>query len=161
MVSSTLLRRVGFSIAICALLAGAPVWAQQAPNAPLTSTEKKNEKLVTDFWREVLQAQNPAAAAKFYAPDVIQHNPNVPTGLQGFQQFFGRIWKNPKAVPPTLDPEPAVVMAKGNMVLLVWKHAHADPSDAAASYDTFSFDLFRIDDGKIVEHWDSALKMQR
>jgi predicted SnoaL-like aldol condensation-catalyzing enzyme len=152
------LRRHVVPVAVLALFVAAPLWAQQTPDAPLTAREKQNEKLVTDFWREVLQAQNPAAAARFYAPDVIQHNPNVPTGLQGFEDFFGKIWKNPKPVPPKLDPAPAAMMAKGNMVLLVWKHATPDPTSAGSTYPSYSFDLFRIEGGKIVEHWDSALK---
>jgi predicted SnoaL-like aldol condensation-catalyzing enzyme len=153
------LRRVVLA-GLCAVSLTPAVFAQQTPDAPLTAHEKANEKLVTDFWREVLQAQNPVAAAKFYAPDVIQHNPNVPTGLQGFQEFFGKIWKNPKPAPATLTPAPAVIMAKGNMVLLVWQHATPDPTAAGSTYPSFSFDLFRIRDGKIVEHWDSALKMR-
>lgn len=153
------LRHRLIGLAAFALVAGGPVWAQQMPTAPMTAQERANEKLVTDFWREVLQAQNPAAASKFYAPDVIQHNPNVPTGLEGFQEFFGRIWKNPKPAPATLAPAPAVIMAKGNMVLLVWQHATPDPTTPGATYPSFSFDLFRVKANQIVEHWDSALKM--
>lgn len=33
-----------------------------------------------------------------------------------------------------------------------------EPADATKTYDSYWFDLFRVRDGKIVEHWDSALK---
>jgi predicted SnoaL-like aldol condensation-catalyzing enzyme len=123
-----------------------------------TKQEKANTVLVTSFWREVLQAQNPAAASKYYATDIIQHNPNVPSGLAGFQEFFGRLWKTPKPVKAEIDPPPAVVMAHDDLVLIVNKHTGPDPADASKTYDSFWFDLFRVKDGKIVEHWDNAVK---
>jgi hypothetical protein len=89
--------------------------AQLTGDVALTAKEKANEKVVTDFWREVLQAQNPAAASRYYAPDIVQHNPNVPSGLQGFQEFFGRMWKTPKPVEAEISPAPSVLMVKGGL----------------------------------------------
>jgi predicted SnoaL-like aldol condensation-catalyzing enzyme len=132
--------------------------AQLTGDVALTAKEKANEKVVTDFWREVLQAQNPAAASKYYAPDIVQHNPNVPSGLQGFQEFFGRMWKTPKPVEAEISPAPSVLMVKGDLVLIVMEHASPDPTDASKSYKSYWFDLFRVQDGKIVEHWDNATK---
>jgi predicted SnoaL-like aldol condensation-catalyzing enzyme len=145
----------------CASLSSAPPSGAPGPqsgDAPLTSQEKANQKLVVDFEREVLQAQNPAAASKYYAPDIIQHNPNVPGGLAGFEAFFGRLWKTPKAVLPEITPTPAVVMTKGDLVLIVAKRTGPDPTDATKTYDSFWFDLFKVQNGKIVEHWDAATK---
>jgi predicted SnoaL-like aldol condensation-catalyzing enzyme len=144
------------SLMICLQSPGA--LAQSAGAAPATAKEKANEKLVIDFEREVLQAHNPAAASKYYAPDIIQHNPNVPSGLQGFQQFFSRIWQQPKPVEATLNPAPDVLMTKGDLVLVMTRHTGPDPTDSSKTYDSFWFDLFRVKDGKIVEHWDNATK---
>jgi len=33
-----------------------------------------------------------------------------------------------------------------------------DPKDASKKYTTTGFDMFRIEDGKIAEHWDAAPK---
>jgi predicted SnoaL-like aldol condensation-catalyzing enzyme len=153
--------RLALAIAAAAaasLLYLPPASAQMTGDAPLTPQERANEKVVVDFWREVLEAQNPAAASKFYAPDVIQHNPNVPSGLQGFQEFFGRIWKTPKPVEPQITPTPTVLMVKGDLVLVVEQHTAPDPADSSRTYNSFWFDLFRVKNGKIVEHWDNALK---
>jgi predicted SnoaL-like aldol condensation-catalyzing enzyme len=43
-------------------------------------------------------------------------------------------------------------------VLVMTKHTNPDPTDSAKTYDSFWFDLFRVKDGKIVEHWDNAQK---
>jgi len=150
---------IAATVVLLSPLAMPPASAQMTGDAPLTARERVNEKVVIDFWREVLAAHNPAAASKFYAPDIIQHNPNVPSGLQGFQAFFSRIWKAPRPVEPEITPTPAVLLAKGDLVLVVEKHTNPDPADPSRTYDSFWFDLFRVKDGKIVEHWDNAMKM--
>ena len=37
---------------------------------------------------------------------------------------------------------------------LAFAREHPDPKDPSARYTTTWFDMFRIKDGKIVEHWD-------
>jgi len=146
------------AVALALCLPQTSVFAQLTGGAPATAQEKANEKIVVDFEREVLQAHNVQAAPKYYAPDIIQHNPNVPTGLQGFQDFFSRIWKEPKPVEAQLTPRPEALIAKGDLVLVMAKHTNPDPTDSSKTYDSYWFDLFRVKDGKIVEHWDNAMK---
>lgn len=142
-----------------ALISTAFAQTPVTPNVPLTAQEKANQKVVTDMWREVIMAQNPAAIAKFYAPDVVQHDPIVPGGLKGFQEFFGRIWKSPpKPAPPEISPPPAVLMTKGDLTLVVFARPRKDPDDGSKTYTSYWFELFRLKDGKVVEHWDQALK---
>ena len=53
---------------------------------------------------------------------------------------------------------PVVEGAKGNFVWLVFEHKFKDPKDPSQSVYDYSFDLFRIQNGKIQEHWDAARK---
>ena len=40
----------------------------------------------------------------------------------------------------------------------MWKVKKPEPSNPAKTYDSFWFDMFRVKDGKLVEHWDNATK---
>jgi len=50
------------------------------------------------------------------------------------------------------------ILADGDYVLLSFVQERADPKDASKQYTTTWFDLFRIEDRKIAEHWDSAIR---
>ena len=115
-----------------------------------------NKKLVFDFWREVFQARNMELAPRYMAEDYIQHNPNVATGRQPFMDFFGRFEKQP--VKSTID-NLVTMVAEGDLVILAFKREMPDPQNPEQTYTTTWFDMLRIQDGKIAEHWDYGTKM--
>ena len=49
--------------------------------------------------------------------------------------------------------------AKGDFVFIVWEREGKDPADASKTYKYNTYDLLRIENGKVQEHWDYALKM--
>src|SRR3954471_10187614 len=77
----------------------------------------KNKKLVYDFWREVLEGGHLELAAKYLLPTYIQHNPNVPTGRQGFIDFFSKFAK-PLAIKATIKANLIAIVAEGDWVVL-------------------------------------------
>jgi predicted SnoaL-like aldol condensation-catalyzing enzyme len=116
-----------------------------------------NKRLVYDFWREVFEGGHLELADKYMAEDYIQHNPNVPTGRAAFVTFFGRFAK-PKPVAARINAPLVAVLGEGDMVVLAFARENPDPKDATRKYTTTWFDMFRIQGGKIAEHWDPALK---
>lgn len=116
-----------------------------------------NKRLVYDFWREVLEAGHLDLADKYMAEDYIQHNPNVPTGRAGFKEFFSKIAKN-QPIEPRVKAPLVAILAEGDYVLLSFVREGTDPKDASKKYTTTWFDMFRVQNGKIAEHWDNALK---
>jgi predicted SnoaL-like aldol condensation-catalyzing enzyme len=142
---------------ILASVLTAGVFSSASAQSPLSQTER-NKALVLDFWRVVFQAQNAEAANNYLAEDYIQHNPNVKSGRAAFIDFFGKIWKQPKPVEATLKNPPALVIAEGDLVTLVWKRLRPEPTDTTKRYEAFWFDVMRVKDGKLVEHWDNATK---
>ncbi len=116
-----------------------------------------NKALVERFVHEVFDAQDVSKAKLFMAEGYIQHNPMVPTGLKGFEQAFGARWK-PKAAADIKLTKFAAVVAEGDLVSVVMHVDMPDPTAPGKTYDAFWFDLYRVKSGKLVEHWDAALK---
>jgi predicted SnoaL-like aldol condensation-catalyzing enzyme len=112
---------------------------------------QRNKKLVYNFWREVLQAKNMKVVNKYMAKDYMQHNPTVPTGRKAFVNFFSQFKQQP--VKPTIDNLVSIV-AERDLVVLAFRRTLKDPKYKNKTYTTTWFDMLRIKNGKIVEHWD-------
>jgi predicted SnoaL-like aldol condensation-catalyzing enzyme len=147
------------------LLLAAPVFAalpvEPAPDqaALLKSKDPKlaaNKKLAYDFFRVVLRARHLDEADKYMKTDYIQHNPNADTGIAGFKAYFTRLG-GPLPVKDTVD-DLVAIQAEGNYVALSFVRPYDDPVNKGQKYTTTWFDMFRIDNGKIAEHWDCATK---
>jgi len=117
----------------------------------------QNKRLVYDFWREVLEGGHLDLAEKYLSEGYIQHNPGVATGRAGFVEFFSKFTK-PKDIQPQIAASVVSITAEGDLVTLAIVRTLPDPKNPTAAYTTTWFDMFRVADGKIVEHWDSAVK---
>lgn len=114
-----------------------------------------NKKLVFDFWREVLQAHHVERAPEYLAEGYVQHNPNVATGRAAFMAFFGQLPREP--VKATID-ELVSIVAERDLVVLAFRRELPDLENEGQTYTTTWFDMLRVADGKIVEHWDYGTK---
>jgi predicted SnoaL-like aldol condensation-catalyzing enzyme len=114
-----------------------------------------NKKLVWDMWRTFLQAGNIDAADTYLAPEYHQHNPNAETGLEGVKAFFRAVNMPRSEVKNQIDRLVSIV-AERDLVVLALVREETDKDGNA--YTTTWFDMFRVADGKIVEHWDTATK---
>ena len=118
-----------------------------------------NKRLVYDFWREVFEAGHMELAERYMAEGYIQHNPNVPTGRAAFIDFFSKN-VTPGAIQPRVKAPLVAILADGDLVVLAFSREAPDPKDPAKKYTTTWFDMFRLEGGKIAEHWDPATKRQ-
>jgi predicted SnoaL-like aldol condensation-catalyzing enzyme len=149
------LKMLGSGLALLAMSCG-PLAAQ---SKSMTPQEQKNFKMVLDWWREGFVAGHAEAADKYLAENLIQHNPNFPQGRAPVKAILsGRTPVNP--IPATLPPQntPAKAFAKGDYVVLIWEREAKDPADPSKMYKYNDFDLFRVENGKLAEHWDGAVK---
>ena len=115
-----------------------------------------NKKLAYDFFRIILRGRRLDQADKYMTEDYIQHNPNADTGMAGFKAYFSALGGE-QPIPDKLDGLVAI-QADGDYVTLSFSREYVDPAIKDATYTTTWFDMFRIVNGKIVEHWDSATK---
>jgi predicted SnoaL-like aldol condensation-catalyzing enzyme len=148
---------------VCSMATPAIVSAQVAVQASSNQEQllvskdvhlSTNKRLVYDFWREVLEAGHLELADKLLTESYIQHNPNVPTGRTGFVKFFSQFSK-PRPISPYIKAPLVDVVAEGDLVVLSFVDVQPDPKDPKKTYTTTSFDMFRIEGGKIAEHWDA------
>ena len=51
---------------------------------------------------------------------------------------------------------PAIAFAKGDYVVVIWERESKDPADPTKTYKFNTYDLLRLQNGKVQEHWDWA-----
>ncbi|WP_226360758.1 nuclear transport factor 2 family protein [Pseudonocardia sp. ICBG1142] len=101
-------------------------------------------KLVTDFYTQAFVHRDVAGASQTYvAEHYIQHNPQVPNGRAAFVAAMGPYVKD-----SGVSFRIGRVVAEGDIVVV---HAESTEKDGKRSAVA---DFFRVEDGKIVEHWD-------
>jgi len=124
-----------------------------SPNPVLAA----NKRLVYDFQREVLEGGHMELADKYLTENYIQHNPNVPTGRAGFVKFFSQFSK-PGTIEAKVKAPVVNVTAEGDIVVISYRAKVLDPANDKEPVTTTWFDMFRIENGKLAEHWDPSPK---
>ena len=114
-----------------------------------------NKKLVYDMYRIVLQAGLWERAGEFIREDYVQHNPQAGQGLAGVQDYI-RKTRPHREIKETLELPLIDLIAEGDKVMTAFVRPEKDA--VGATYYSTWFDLYRIEDGKIAEHWDPMLK---
>lgn len=106
----------------------------------------KNKELVVAFYNMIFQDHKVREAlAKYVGDRYIQHNPLAPNGTEALLGFFEPYF----ARNPTARSEIKRAVAEGDLVFL---HVHARSSETDRGMAVV--DIFRVENGKVVEHWD-------
>jgi predicted SnoaL-like aldol condensation-catalyzing enzyme len=106
----------------------------------------KNIEIVTSFYNLAFRDHKIEEAFARYGGDkYIQHNPLITDGKEAVIKFFNGYFK----VHPQAKNQIKRVIAAGDLVVL---HVHSkdDPTVRGRAI----VDIFRVENGKIVEHWD-------
>ena len=121
----------------------------QAFASELKSDASNAEKMVVDFYQQVFvnRADVKEIAEKYVHPDYIQHNPYVATGREAFIKAVGGWMAN---APETARWEIKRVIADGDYIVL---HVHSFDT-SKKSPGRAGVDIFRVENGLIMEHWD-------
>ena len=133
---------------ICALVAFA-VLVLGAPNAFAADAKQMeaNKKTVIALYNAALNEKDFDKARQYLGDKYTQHNPvaaDGPEGLKGFIEFL-------KAKFPNNKSDIKRVFADGDYVI-VHVHAVRTPGDRGNAI----IDIFRLENGKVVEHWDAV-----
>lgn len=136
----------------CAVLA--PILAVATPaladshedKAVSQAQEAKNKEVALNFFKMIFDEHKVAEAfEKYSVPDYIQHNPMAKTGAQPASDFLQPFLDNN----PEYSADIKRVITEGNLVV-IHSHVKATPDDRGRAV----VDIFRVEDGRVVEHWD-------
>jgi len=115
-----------------------------APEAIMPNT---NKEIALAFYTQALLRGDVENAFRTYAgPYYRQHNPLIEDGMDGVRRFIAWI----TATHPNASGEIKRVFAEGDHVILHshWHGLSDNPRGEAV------VDIFRLENGKLVEHWD-------
>ena len=109
------------------------------------STLDENKAVVVDYYQTAFGGDPEKAVADHFGDHYIQHNPQAENGPEAFIGFVRWL----RSEHPDLRLDIKRVLADGDIVVT---HSHLiltpdDPGRALA-------DFFRLENGKVVEHWD-------
>lgn len=114
---------------------------------PYTSRELANRRLVLEVYERVLGPLDASRVDEYFAKDYIQHSPLAASGAEGLKTFLE--WA--RANTPRAEHRVKRLLVDGDHVVA---HVHVviEPGDRGNSV----IDIFRIEKGRIAEHWDAA-----
>lgn len=147
-----ILKRINTLIFTLLLTTGGNTMAQ---DSTITQSQT-NKQILAEFGAEVFGKKDLSHLNKYMQESYIQHNPLVPQGSAGFKAFFADWFK---AVPDwnyTLTK----IVSEGDTVWAYGTYAGTQKGDwlgipaTNKSYSINAVDIFRIENGKLAEHWD-------
>lgn len=136
------------------LVQGARGADQQRLLAAVDPALARNKRLVFDLWREVVEAGQQQRADRYIARDFVEHDPNGQSGLAGTRAHFAARADRP--VQKWIAAPVVAIVAEGELVALVTMQELPHPHRSGRTYTTTWFNQFRIQRGRVVEHWSAA-----
>lgn len=126
---------------VAAMIAVAPA----AASAVDARQMEENKKVVMEFYELAINQKNFEAASKFLGSRYVQHNPNAADGPEGLKAYIALL----RDKFPDAHSETKRLFVDGDYVI---QHVHSVP--APGSRGNAIINIFKLEDGKIVEHWD-------
>ena len=136
------LRAATFALGAALVLTPLLGWSQTR-----TAQEEANRQAVLAFYEKGLNQKDAEAALQYVGDRYIQHNPGAEDGPEGFRKFIAFL----RDKFPQSRSEVKASFVDGDHVIL---HVHAvrEPGTRGSAI----VDIFRLEKGKIVEHWDAV-----
>jgi predicted SnoaL-like aldol condensation-catalyzing enzyme len=107
----------------------------------MLATMEDNKQIALNVLKGAFIDRDPSVVGRYFAPGCTQHNPSLPDGpgpipamIAGFSDTF--------------QYEPGMAVAEGDLVMVHGRYTGWGPKPMVA------VDIFRIADGRVVEHWD-------
>lgn len=119
--------------------------AQQ--NSSVEAHEEQNKAIILRVYDEVFGQGKTELVNDLFSKNYIQHDPMLPNGPEGLISYVEMLKSQSPA--PVLTVKH--ILADGDLVAVHW---HSSTTPENESTGQAGFDLYRLDNGTIVEHWD-------
>jgi predicted SnoaL-like aldol condensation-catalyzing enzyme len=101
---------------------------------------KSNKEIVLEVLRRSFVERDPAVVEQYFGANYKQHNPTIADGPSAIAKMIPAL--------AGLTYEPGMAVADGDLVMVHGRYTGWGPKPMVA------VDIFRLEDGKVVEHWD-------
>lgn len=143
-------------------------FAEPAQAAPLADSTQHDCSRAQEAANKKLMLQSLEKPQEYYDlmhPDYIQHNPdalrfeeiNHLHGRDAMAKLLQTMAKSGfNGPPPDFLGKRTIVIAECDLVMVLREVQAPDPQHAGKTYTAYGFEMFRVKDGKLYEHWDDA-----
>lgn len=107
----------------------------------MTAHADAHRALVLEAMTALFQRRDASVVDRLYAPGYVQHNPGIAQGRTALAELVAQL-------PPDVYYEPGLVIAEGAYVAIHGRIRGWAPTPQVV------VDIFRIEDGRLAEHWD-------
>jgi predicted SnoaL-like aldol condensation-catalyzing enzyme len=101
---------------------------------------KSNKEVVLEVLKRTFIDRDPTVVDQYFGANYTQHNPVIPDGPLAIAKMIPTL--------TALTYEPGMAVADGDLVMVHGRYTGCGPKPMVA------VDIFRVSDGKVVEHWD-------
>lgn len=108
-----------------------------------------NKQIVTTAYQRIFGDLDVSAVDEYMSADFVQHNPTTPDGPEGVKQLVQMLVSQGV---PKQKIEFKHVMVDGDTVML---HSRYE----MAGNEWRFLDIYRVENGKLAEHWDAMMQM--
>jgi predicted SnoaL-like aldol condensation-catalyzing enzyme len=138
-----------------------PKPAMEWNTGKLSKEEEQTLALAKSEFKDMLQYAHLEIADKTMDPDYLQHNANFPQGREGFKKVMGsrpgRSAADAKPIKDEWIDPPVLTLVNGPYCLFMMQRTAKDPDDPSREYKWNHFNVVRIENGLIKEHWDDFI----
>ena len=99
-----------------------------------------NKEVVLEVLQRTFIKRDPTVVDEYFGANYKQHNPRIADGPSAIARMIPTL--------TALTYEPGMAVAEGDLVMVHGRYTGWGPKPMVA------VDIFRLTDGKVVEHWD-------